>query len=141
MSTNNWADEGRCMKHTGATEVPTDCTICNRIRIERTIVLELVECLLRNSYALMVDSEEGPLTAYTTNIKEILESVDACDDIYLNATPLNGGNPYESSMGWIRLVYGNDGYDIITDYLMWLEPILGPIIALADSIEDGTVVV
>ena len=36
---------------------------------------------------------------------------------------------------WVFLVYGNDGWDVIADYNVSLEPLLEPINKLALSLE------
>lgn len=38
--------------------------------------------------------------------------------------------------GWIQLVYGNDGYDVIHDYVTRLEDLLTSALALSDKLAE-----
>ena len=39
------------------------------------------------------------------------------------------------SIGWVYLVYGNDGWDVVSDYTTNLEDVLKPVFDLIDQIE------
>jgi hypothetical protein len=39
------------------------------------------------------------------------------------------------SFGWVRFIYGNDGWDVINDYTTNLEPVIAGVNALAEKME------
>lgn len=95
-----------------------------RIWIERQIVAMTVRDLLKARMQLSIDrSEEGrsdsePVTDVSP---ETIDEIMACDLETL----------YVGDNGWVLFVYGNDGWDVISDYTTNLEDIIGPILTLA----------
>lgn len=98
--------------------------------IERQIVKLVVRRLLNASCRLTIDrSEEGGsdrqpvLDASDASIDEIM----ACDWETL----------FVSDNGWVQFTYGNDGWDVISDYTTNLELALAPVnkIAVNEDIE------
>jgi hypothetical protein len=81
-----------------------------RIAVEKQIVIKTVTDLLAAGYKLNVD--DG-------------------DDDYLHV--------YQGKkhIGWVRFVYGNDGWDVISDYTCNLEDALKDVHALANAFDDG----
>jgi hypothetical protein len=107
-----------------ANKVPdsiTDPAIQARIRTEQRIAEQTVDALLAAGYTLGVyDGEE--MTVENSNDKQaILGAMFSTDEDYLYAF-VNA-----SRWGWVRFVYGNDGWDVICDYTVNLEPVVGPI--------------
>ncbi len=40
-------------------------------------------------------------------------------------------------IGWVRFIYGNDGWDVISDYTTNLEPVMKLVQPLIDRLENG----
>lgn len=68
----------------------------------------------------------------TRDLGTIMEAIGACDDEWLNLFDKDGCH-----LGQVYLVYGNDGYDVICDYHINLEPGLKDANALSDMIGDA----
>lgn len=131
----------RCYDHRERAEFPVLCATCQRIRVEQRIVTKTIDALLKAGYALYVDGQgddnrpEQPSTSYTDVRAEVQET----DDDYLmvfkpdaaNREPQHVGY---TCIGYVRFVYGNDGYDVISDYSCNLEDRLKPINAFADTL-------
>lgn len=73
--------------------------------------------------------DDYELPAPTDNIKELLAAMFATDEDTLHVFRPGKGRPF----GWIFFVYGNSGYDVISDYTTNLEPIMKGALALADK--------
>jgi hypothetical protein len=125
----------RCSAHNERVIRPVACHICTRIAIEREVTMRAVEALTAAEYLVSVyDGEEYPLTR-SSCVPALMRSVGTVDDEYLEVWTRGTGphNPPRSK-GWIRLVYGNDGYDVISDYTVNLESVLEPVNAYADTL-------
>jgi hypothetical protein len=102
-----------------------------RIRIERKIVLRLIETLLAAGYELAVyDGEE--YHPWTTSQSDVLRDIMNTDEDVLRVR-----KPGEAWSAFVLLVYGNDGWDVICDYNTSLEDVLAPVNAYADSLGEG----
>lgn len=107
-----------------------------RQRVEREIVTAAIDSLLKSSYTLNTDYGDGMvLDSPTGDRAAILTALFQGDDdriyVYENFEP----KPF----AWVWAVYGNDGYDVISDYTVNLEPIIGegtPVQAVIDSWAD-----
>ena len=60
----------------------------------------------------------------------IMAAVMLTDEDFLHYSKL--GEPLQ---GWVRLIYGNDGWDVVNDYTTNLEPLMAGATAEADSLE------
>lgn len=95
-----------------------------RQAVEVAILKATVKALLAAGFTLSVfDGEEDHLIvdnkAGSTNTEAIYKALYETDEDYLNAW--KDGKIF----GWVRFVYGNDGYDVISDYSVNLEPYIG----------------
>lgn len=68
---------------------------------------------------------EGEPLAPTASEQSIIDAIMAVDDCYLIVTLPDGFDREESH---IRFVMGNDPEEVIGDYEISLEPILGPLV-------------
>jgi len=124
----------RCFQHKDAPSLPRLCHTCQRIAVEQEIVTRTVDALLAAGYMLQTDIQEDPRPKLPTRDRAaILSEMMAVDDeflgVYLNQLAVG------SSAGWVRFVYGNDGYDVISDYTTNLESILAPVNAYANTLD------
>ena len=116
-----------------------------RIGIERRIRNKIVDVAIDTGYAVAVfDGEEWACKATTVkkDAKDALGSVDM-EHIHImepnpDFDPTKERGPENrmwKQFGWVYLVYGNDGYDVIADYTTNLEPLLKPVNEYADKQE------
>ena len=114
-----------------------------RINIEKQIAFACVDAILAAELRISVfDGEAFALTKSkdAQAIKAALFSTDD-DTLYVwrptDVIHANGKRVY-SQVGFISLVYGNDGYDVISDHTTGeLERILKPAFDLADQLEKN----
>jgi hypothetical protein len=101
----------------------------NRIALEKRIVRRLVRDLVAAGYEITVDNGgdeyEIPFSRSTTQITAALF---ATDDENLIVRK-------DGKTRFVHLVYGNDGYDVIADYNVSLEPVMEPIQQWIDQLE------
>jgi len=119
----------RCYNHKDRAEIPRLCQTCQRIAVEQEIVTKVVDAMLQAGYPLQTDIQNDPRPAVPTSDRaEILAEMMAVDDEFL------GVYQEGDRIGWVRFVYGNDGWDVVSDYSTNLESILRPINEYADSL-------
>jgi hypothetical protein len=94
-----------------------------RALLEMEIVSALIRAAVDAGYYFEVDGEEDDVST-TDNLKRVVFNLD-------EATLLLCGDD-EKPKGWIKLVFGNDGYDLISDYTTNLEAFLKPVNDLAN---------
>ena len=105
-----------------------------RQKIERQIARSTAKDLIAAGYSVVVfDGEEIALEA-SKDVGAIIAAMFSTDEDYLFAmTPTEGGAMARA--GWVRFIYGNDGWDVINDYTTNLETALAATTALADQLE------
>lgn len=102
--------------------------LVNRITIENKIVKKLVKYALNAEYYVSVNDGGETTVTKSRHYPTIIDAVFSTDEDYLIFHRADG-----SRVGWVRLIYGNDGYDVISDYgapereyaafCEWLKPI------------------
>lgn len=105
-----------------------------RQELEKRIVRSFVKAALKAGHRLAVSLERGydvdEMLLGSTNVKEIMDAAFAGDDAHIFVQPAEGPTVEEGqvvSTGWVYIVMGNDGYDVICDYTTNLEPLMaGP---------------
>ena len=104
-----------------------------RQRIEQTIVLVTAQALLDAGFSLGVNDGGETTLEFSRDLDAIKAALFTTDDDYLYVYKA-GRKPSKDNRpdGWVRFVYGNDGWDVISDCSSVddLDPIIG----------DGTVV-
>lgn len=114
-------------------------------RDERTIMTATVRALLASGRAITVNDGEEDTLKDSTDETAILEAMRTSDEDLLIcslpcADPYHGHPEAEPcgvrrhGAGWVRFIYGNSGWDVINDYTTNLEPIMGPINDLSESL-------
>lgn len=101
--------------------------ILERSRIEKEIVSKfMLDAILAGCF-LNLDYGCGPVLKTPTNSIDELTKEMFVDDEYLLV--------YKQGklVGWVKLVYGNDGYDVISDYHTSLEKIMEGAEKIAES--------
>lgn len=106
-----------------------------RIRAEKRMCTALVDGCLKRGYAISVsDGEDWPVKR-STDKAEIMAALFSTDEDVIVIRDSEG-----NKAGWFQMIYGNDGWDVVSDYsanpvceAIWNE-VLSP---LSDAIEGG----
>lgn len=106
-----------------------------RMELERRMASALVKECLRRGFSLTVNNGEDSTVVKSTSYRAVMDALWQTDEEYLMLHDATG-----KKHGWFFLVYGNDGWDLISDYSMnnatndiWNE-VISP---LADRMEAG----
>ena len=101
-----------------------------RIEVERKIVTAIVKDALKAGYRLTpslergYDREAGDPLLGSTDVKAVLAELTAGDDahLFIHAAdgPVIDGSTLVS-VGWVYFVFGNDGWDVVSDYTTNLD--------------------
>ncbi len=106
-------------------------TVPSRQQIERQIIERVVKDALAAGFQITVDDGgDAPSVSRSTNQAVIMAAVMLTDEDFLYYS--KSGEPLQ---GWVRLIYGNDGWDVVNDYTTNLEPLLTGAQAEADRLE------
>jgi hypothetical protein len=99
-----------------------------RIMIEKRIARRVVRDLLAAGYELTVDNggDEAEIP-WSRDFKTVVGAMFATDEETLVARK-------EGGRSFVYFVYGNDGWDVVNDYGVSLEPVMAPINAYADTL-------
>lgn len=118
-------------------------SVKHRIAIERAIVERVVDALIAANYRVAVSLERGydldEMLMGSRDRDAIIDAATAGDECHIFAQPAKGkliDKGRVVSDGWIYLVFGNDGYDLISDYTTNLESLLAPVNTYADTIAE-----
>lgn len=103
-----------------------------RQAVERAIAKQTIADLLAAGCTIDVTAD-GESEYKGKDAATILAAMFQFDDCFLEVSG--------TQHGWVRFVFGNDGYDVISDYTINLEGILKDANALADRIEEGNVTI
>jgi hypothetical protein len=91
--------------------------VAARQRVERKIALAAVDALLAAGYSLGVNDGEEITLALSKDRKAIAGALFTTDEdyLYIYEASRKASKDKRPDM-WVRLVYGNDGWDVICDY-------------------------
>lgn len=108
-----------------------DDGVLRRARMELRIVRRVVRDLKAAGYDLFLDLEDDE-PAFEVNTKtDKIAMIFQLDDARVFV------HKGQTSAGWVRFVFGNDGYDVLCDYTTNLEEDLKGANTLAEGIETG----
>ncbi len=101
-------------------------SVINRQKIERKIASQVIKSAIAAGYTFLIvnGEDETETSKYTQTLNAMFQT--DMDKLYL----MKDGK----SVGWVLFVYGNDGWDVISDYTVNLEELLKPTRELADSL-------
>ena len=108
-----------------------------RIKVEKLIVTTLVQDILANGFTVSINNGGDSWEIHrSTDLSKIIATLFATDEetiYFFKKTETSGYS------GWFRLVYGNDGYDVISNYTdnAPSRDIVAGAEKLADAIVDG----
>lgn len=100
----------------------------NRMRMERRIVTFMIEDAIKQGFALSVFNGEEVTVKKSTNATELWEACRTVDEetIFFHKDDV--------LVGGVNLVYGNDGWDVISDYTVKLEDVLAATNRVVDEV-------
>jgi hypothetical protein len=103
-------------------------SVRGRALIELQVVDAIIKAAVVIGYRLGVEGEGGEEvdTSDASTLKALLFNLDDAVVLVFNSPGA------EEPFGWIRLVFGNDGWDLVSDYSTNLEEFLAPVQAVAD---------
>lgn len=111
-----------------------------RQEIERKIITSFVQTALAKGYRLAVSLERGhdvdEMLIGSRSRRAIVEAAMAGDDAHIFVQPAEGELVQDgkiASEGWVYVVLGNDGWDVISDYTTNLEPLMQGANRLSDK--------
>lgn len=112
-----------------------------RLNIEGQIVRKLIEDAISQGHGVTVNN--GEEDAYAgTDVEQALAACFQTDEDYIELDKALEDEGYLSD-GWVRLVYGNSGWDVISDYSAneITERAVAGAMELSRSLEGGHVTV
>ena len=112
----------------------TSSKIAKRQRMERSIARAFIRSPIAAGYTINVDNggDEYELPTPTNSLRTVMKTMFATDDerLYL----FKNGQP--DPFGWVYFTYGESGWDVICDYTINLEPLMGLANKLSDKYQD-----
>lgn len=111
--------------------------------IEKRIVRRFVKDAIAEGYRLAVSLERGydvdDMLLGSVDVAKIMDEAFTGDEAHIFVQPKDGelvtGDGQVVSIGWVYIVLGNDGWDVISDYTVNLEALLDGANRLADKLE------
>ena len=100
----------------------------NRMQMERQIVTFMMEDAIKQGFALSVFNGEEVTVQESTDVTELWEACRTVDEesIFFYKDGVR--------VGYVNLVYGNDGWDVISDYTVNLEEVLAATNGMVDEV-------
>ncbi len=100
-----------------------------RQHVEKRIARQCIADMLAAGYTITVFNSEEETITKSVDAKAILAAMFTTDDDVLYM--YRGGQVG----GWVKFVYGNDGWDVISDYSTRLDSLMGNCEKLARKFE------
>jgi hypothetical protein len=95
-----------------------------RQEVERKIIHQVVDSLLEAGFSISIDNGDNNGNVYELEASRSRRAIRAAlyqtDDERIYAIDAKG-----RTFGWVYFVYGNDGWDVISDYTVNLEKFIG----------------
>jgi len=118
--------------------------VAARQRVERSIARRVILDALRAGYTLSVFDGEEVTLKHSSKAKDILAAMMTTDIDHLlfhkadtgPVEPQGFGRISGVDSGWVMFVYGNDGWDVVSDYTTNLEDVLKGANNLADRYSE-----
>lgn len=104
-----------------------------RQAIEHMIAESAVREILSHQGRITVDDGEEKVLKRSTDLDSILKAMFSVDEERL----FIAGPHADRYFGWVFFVYGNDGWDVISDYTTSLDDWLTKTNAIADAFCNG----
>lgn len=102
-----------------------------RIQTERRIISRFVTDAIAAGYTVSVNNGEVTTVKKSVDLKTVMDAIQTTDEDIL-VLHFN-----DKRFGWVHMVYGNGGTDVIADYTTKLEGLMKGVQRLADWIDRG----
>lgn len=110
--------------------------IMKRQEIEREIAKKVIEVILHAGYAISVNDGEETTVKRSVDKNEIFGAMFTTDEDYLMVHSIQDAGGFEPKhFGWVWFIYGNSGWDVISDHTTNLEDVLKPATDFAQKFE------
>lgn len=118
-----------------------------RQAIEKRIARRVIAGMLAAGFSISVNDGEETTLRRSLDPAAILAAMFSTDEEWLiihkadqprGLVDVDVDDDTRKAFGWVRFIYGNDGWDVVNDYTTNLEPVMAPINELADAIDRGT---
>jgi hypothetical protein len=103
--------------------------VANRMKLERHVISAFVRSALAGGYLITINNGEDCPVKRSTSYRAIMRNIMQTDEEHLIVRNAAG-----ERVGWVFLVYGNDGWDVISDYSTALEPLMAPVHVVTDQL-------
>lgn len=101
-----------------------------RQEVERKIATAAIDGLLAAGFTISVNDGDETTLEHSVDKAAILGAMFTTDEDLLIACR------HKRGIGWVKFIYGNDGWDVISDYTTNLETPLGMAHKIAREYED-----
>ena len=108
-----------------------------RVDAERDIARKTIAALLAAGYSLSVNDGGETVLRQSKDEGAIFAAMFSTDEdfLFVHAADAPAKQRTRDSIGWVKFVYGDDGWDVLSDYTVNLEAALAPANAAADEWE------
>lgn len=101
-----------------------------RIALEKRIASKIVHAALAHDWSVSTNDGESWNINKSRKFPEIMASLFTTDEDGLYFFDDQGRRT-----GWVILIYGNEGYDVVSDYSTRIEAMMAPINDYADKFD------
>ncbi|EOC0011634.1 hypothetical protein ACI0X9_003319 [Cronobacter turicensis] len=109
-----------------------------RESMELKIAEATANALIAAGYKISVNDGEATVLKKSDDVKAIIKAMFSTDEdtllVYCDSSVPGTGMDV---VGWVRFIYGNDGWDVINDYTTNLETVLAPVDKLVKQLESS----
>lgn len=95
-----------------------------RQQIEREIADAFLTQVLADNYAITVNDGDEDAVVHSSDKDAILAAMFAVDECTLFLFESFGATSDEGADGWVTFIFGNDGWDVISDYTVNLQHLM-----------------
>ncbi len=107
-----------------------------RQQAEQQIAREAVSGITESGFRVSVNDGEATVLSKSDDVEAILDAMFSTDqDILTVYSPADVPGAPWTRLGFVQFIYGNDGWDVIADNSLSLEPCLKKANALSASLE------
>ena len=113
----------------------------HRIAVEKQIAFAIIDSLVSAGFLVEINDGEGIVVEPTKNEEVLKGGLHTTDEDLLVAYRVDAIGSLKR-MGWVQLIYGNLGWDIIADNTTTMEQFLEPAVELSfkimmENVRDG----
>lgn len=100
--------------------------------METRIAKRVIKDCLAADYAISVYDGEAVCLEQSTDKDAIFKAMGSTDEDWLRVHKRG----HQEALGWVRFIYGNDGWDVVNDYTTNLEAVMEGANALAEEMSE-----